>query len=167
MTINEEQALYLKNLREIRMDAVELMEPSHYFPVVESMEWRDKQEDGQNSRFTQACRVAEMVLKHKSFSEVNDRFFSDHCAQFAIDDQEHSHKEYEIYSQYVALIEKVLLQKLESKVEGFDSDEFFDMLLERQTELDAGAWEILLSAQDFETFGELMRQKHRQRRDSS
>jgi len=95
------------------------------------------------------------------FTCVQDQFIDRHLDAF--EDTEENKLEYmEIFKNWVAVIEKAVDTHLQQNVEKFTMEEFMELLVKREEQVDGPIVEMLLSLGDFANFKELMLERKRE-----
>eukprot|EP00760_Papus_ankaliazontas_P033084 PhM_4_TR6169/c0_g1_i1/m.104902 len=157
-----EEIMFMKQMHDMMMDSVEVIEPSMYMNIAEQAASQTARDEAAEARFERCLRVLEEFVVNRAWEHQRSMFFVEHCPHFPLEDvAEHTHEEYDIYRVYCDQFESAILDKMQKKVRNFDEEEFFEMLLERSDELSDEAWELILSVRDFETFFDLMRDTRR------
>eukprot|EP00878_Enallax_costatus_P032064 GHUV01035160.1.p1 GENE.GHUV01035160.1~~GHUV01035160.1.p1 ORF type:complete len:200 (+),score=85.64 GHUV01035160.1:300-899(+) len=95
------------------------------------------------------------VLLDSQFETARSDFCRQHCNQFE-DTQENKLCYTQLFQQYCSLVEGAIDAALTAAVPDFSMDEFAQMLEERQGELGAEVFDLLMSLSDFDIFKEEM-----------
>eukprot|EP00742_Colponemidia_sp_Colp-10_P003545 GILJ01003776.1.p1 GENE.GILJ01003776.1~~GILJ01003776.1.p1 ORF type:complete len:217 (-),score=53.71 GILJ01003776.1:139-735(-) len=120
--------------------------------------WELSDMGGHNSdddKFDLMIGALEDIVVDRAFQTMQASFFNTNCHHFE-DADENKLIYMDIFQNYTQTIEGYLEQRLKESVEGFVMEELLRLLDERQEEVPAEIFEMLLSFGDFGTFKELM-----------
>ncbi|WIA32645.1 hypothetical protein OEZ86_003446 [Tetradesmus obliquus] len=106
------------------------------------------------------------MLLDTGFEETHSSFCRQHCHEFE-DGDENKLCYTQLFEAYCELLEGSIQRALQAAVPGLSMDEFAAMLGERQEQLGAEVFDLLLSMSDFATFKELMLETRRQQESSA
>ena len=111
--------------------------------------------DAETQKFDTIIGALEDLLMSDGFSERQAEFCRAKCHVF--EDTEENKLEYtSIFDEYTETLEAAMMGHLDESVEGFDAAEFFDMLEQREGQLDGDVFDLLMTLTSFEAFKELM-----------
>lgn len=105
----------------------------------------------EDNKFDYIIGLLQETLISDQFLSLKNNFFYQHSAIFT-EEGETRLEHIELYQQYII----ILVQYIEKCLVDMDLQEFSQMLIERQEEVDESLCELLLSFTDFEIFKELM-----------
>ena len=111
--------------------------------------------DAETQKFDTIIGALEDLLMSDGFSRRQAEFCRAKCHVF--EDTEENKLEYtSIFDEYTETLEAAMMGRLDESVEGFDAAEFFDMLEQREGQLDGDVFDLLMTLTSFEAFKELM-----------
>lgn len=111
--------------------------------------------DAETQKFDTIIGALEDLLMSDGFSRRQAEFCRAKCHVF--EDTEENKLEYtSIFDEYTETLEAAMMGHLDESVEGFDAAEFFDMLEQREGQLDGDVFDLLMTLTSFEAFKELM-----------
>uniref|UniRef100_A0A7S4LP33 ADP-ribosylation factor-like protein 2-binding protein n=1 Tax=Eutreptiella gymnastica TaxID=73025 RepID=A0A7S4LP33_9EUGL len=99
-------------------------------------------------------KIEELIMDEE-FNAKQQTFFAENCVHFT-DDEENKFIYTEIHNKYVAEIEAHIDAYLKEEVPGYDPEQFFTMLRNREDEVVGDIWDLLTSFTDFAVFKDLM-----------
>ena len=95
-------------------------------------------------------RLEEIVMSHE-FNGIHEEFLKKNCFEFT-PGEENKLVYMEIFQKYQNEVEKYIGEKLRD----VKMDQFFEILMRRQNEIDGPLFEMMLSLSDFQVFKDLM-----------
>jgi len=110
---------------------------------------------GEDDLFDMIVGKLEEIIMEEGFSEETTEFMRVHCVHFERGDEQKL--EYtDIFQRYTMLIEEHVERGLSEGIPEFSMEKFLNVLEERQDEVSADVFDMLLSMSDFELFKEQM-----------
>lgn len=111
--------------------------------------------DPETNQFDLVVGCLEDIMMDEEFELARDKFCRSNCCQFE-DTDENKLVYTDIFSQYTALVEGCIEEKLLAALPDFDMAKFLVMLNQRKNELTSDVFELLFSMADFAVFKEMM-----------
>merc|ERR1711998_302205 len=110
---------------------------------------------GEDDIFDAIVGKLEEIIMDEEFSEQTTEFMGVHCVHFERGDEQKL--EYtDIFQRYTTLIEEHVERGLSEGVPDFSMEQFLSILEEREDEVSADVFDMLLTMSDFELFKEQM-----------
>merc|ERR1712022_90559 len=112
-------------------------------------------DSGEDDMFDAIVGKLEEIIMDEEFSEQTTEFMRVHCVHFERGDEQKL--EYtDIFQRYTCLIEEHVERGLSEGIPDFSMEQFLSLLEERQDEVSADVFDMLLTMSDFELFKEQM-----------
>jgi len=110
---------------------------------------------GEDDLFDAIIGKLEEIIMEEEFNSQTTEFMQTHCVHFDRSD-EMKLCYTEIFEQYTNLIEGFIERGLSEGIPDFDMEQFLGMIEQREEEVGADVFDMLLSMSDFEMFKEQM-----------
>eukprot|EP00471_Norrisiella_sphaerica_P007498 CAMPEP_0184491482 /NCGR_PEP_ID=MMETSP0113_2-20130426/20521_1 /TAXON_ID=91329 /ORGANISM="Norrisiella sphaerica, Strain BC52" /LENGTH=146 /DNA_ID=CAMNT_0026875865 /DNA_START=180 /DNA_END=620 /DNA_ORIENTATION=- len=96
------------------------------------------------------------ILLDSKFEKLQNAYLDKHCQVFDAESKENKLEYMPIFKNWVSLIEKFITEELTTRVKGYSSEKFSEMMKKKSDEITGDVFDMLMSLSDFEEFRSLI-----------